>query len=177
MHCPLPPCCIHQDALSHRLRVLVNLLNRRSEAMIQESLGREITPMQGRIIGYLGLHREQDIFQRDIESMFSITRSTASKTLTLMEENGLIRRCGVSRDARLKKIEPTDKALGMLSRFDEQMIRCETLLCTGLTEEERATLTALLQKLQRNIAPPRKDMPPAPAAVPDDQTDKEDTPC
>ena len=94
-----------------------------------------------------------------------------------MEENGLIRRSGVSRDARLKKIEPTDKALGMLSRFDEQMIRCETLLCTGLTEEERATLTALLQKLQRNIAPPRKDMPPAPAAVPDDQTDKEDTPC
>ena len=177
MHCPLPPPCIHQDAISHRLRVLVNLLNRRSEAMIQEALGREITPMQGRIIGYLGLHRDQDIFQRDIESAFSITRSTASKTLTLMEENGLIRRSGVSGDARLKKIEPTDKALGMLSRFDEQMIRCERLLCTGLTEEERATLTALLQKLQGNVAPSRKGVPPAPAAVPDDQTNKEDTPC
>lgn len=50
-------------------------------------------------------HRENEIYQKDIEEEFFINRSTASKMLSLMEEKELIRRTESDHDARLKKIE------------------------------------------------------------------------
>src|SRR5690606_41099126 len=51
-----------------------------------------LTSMQGWIIGYLSKHKEQPVFQRDLEKQFNIRRATASGLLQLMERNGLLRR-------------------------------------------------------------------------------------
>lgn len=52
------------------------------------------------IVQYLHEHRDSDVFQYDIERAFSITRSTASRVLGLMEKKGLITRSAVDWDAR-----------------------------------------------------------------------------
>ena len=65
----------------------------------------EATGVQGRLIGFLyNRTKTGDVFQRDIEESFNIRRSTVTGMLKTMEQNGLITRCGVSGDARLKKI-------------------------------------------------------------------------
>ena len=46
----------------------------------------------------------KDTFQKDIESEFSINRSTTSEMLKLMCKKGMIQRVPVAHDARLKKI-------------------------------------------------------------------------
>ena len=73
----------------------------------------EATGKNGWIIGYLAEHKDEDVFQKDIETTFSIRRSTVSNMLGLMEKKGLIRRQSVRSDARLKKLTLTDKALDM----------------------------------------------------------------
>ena len=63
----------------------------------------------GWILKYLARHEDQDVYQKDIEEHFSITRSTVSKVVKLMEEKGLIQRLPVPGDARLKKLVLTEQ--------------------------------------------------------------------
>lgn len=71
-----------------------------------------LTCSNGWIIGYVCEMKERgnDVYQRDLENNFGITRSTTSKVLGLMEKKGLVERVSVSHDARLKKIVPTDRS-------------------------------------------------------------------
>ena len=51
-----------------------------------------LTGMHGYLIRYLYENQGRDVFQKDIEKTFSISRSTVTVTLQLMEKNGLIER-------------------------------------------------------------------------------------
>ena len=90
------------------------------------------------------------MFQRDVEAEFSITRATASKTLSAMERGGLICRRSVAEDARLKRLELTEKAMEHMHRIHRGMAEFERELVRGMTEEEQRTLLALLEKVERN---------------------------
>ena len=46
------------------------------------------TGMHGYLIRYLYENQERDVFQRDIEKAFSISRSMVTVTLQLMEKTG-----------------------------------------------------------------------------------------
>ena len=70
----------------------------------------ELSGTNGRIIRFLSEHENEDVYQRDLEKEFGITRSTASRVITLMAEKGLVTRTGVGHDARLKKLALTEKA-------------------------------------------------------------------
>ena len=60
----------------HEIKTISNLLKREISGMFSEE--EHITGMQGRIMGYLYHHREDEIFQRDIENEFLIRRSTVT---------------------------------------------------------------------------------------------------
>ena len=112
-----------------------------------------LTGIQGWVLRFL-YDRErsgEEVFQRDIERSFQVRRSTATELLNTMEANGYIRRVPVERDARLKKLELTEKG----RRLQEEVIAAingvEDSLTEGFTEEEKNTLSALLEKLRRNL--------------------------
>ncbi|MCI2055767.1 MAG: MarR family winged helix-turn-helix transcriptional regulator [Oscillibacter sp.] len=139
------------ESIARELKILSNKLNRKAEASLSPHLKCEVTEMQGRVVGFLFLNQNRDIFQKDVEAEFSITRATASKMLTAMEHGGLITRCGVAGDARLKKLVLTEKSMHHMAKIRQGMIRFEEELTCGLTQEERATLLTLLRKLERNL--------------------------
>ena len=62
------------------------------------------TMMQKMFLGYLEVHEDQPVFQRDLESAFHIRRSTATGILQIMVRDGLIVREPVEGDARLKRL-------------------------------------------------------------------------
>ena len=84
-----------------RIKSLSNLLKRQVDQSMSEIGIEPLTGMQGRIVGYLGHHQDQDVFQRDIEEEFQIRRSTATGILQLLEKKGLLERRPVARDGRL----------------------------------------------------------------------------
>ncbi len=91
------------------------------------------------------------VYQRDLEREFGITRSTASKVLILLEKKGMVRREGVSHDARLKKIILTEKSREISKTMHESAMKMERGLINGLTDEELDTLFGYLDRIQKNL--------------------------
>lgn len=140
-----------ERSVCHELRVLNHMIKRHADAMIAMELGQEITEMQGRVIGFLHRHREQCVYQKDIEAAFSITRATTSKMLTLMEKNGLITRSGVRGDARLKQIRLTERAEAYARQIERGLIEFEQQVTGDMTDEEREALLQMLRRMQGNV--------------------------
>lgn len=138
--------------ISKEFHSLSNMIRRFFDFSSHKKEVDTITGNNGWIIGYLSANAERDIFQKDIESHFTITRSTASKVLRLMEEKGLIQRKPVAHDARLKKIILTDKALGIRSLMREDTERLEHTLIQGFTKEELQTLYSYIQRMKENMS-------------------------
>ncbi len=110
-----------------------------------------ITGTHGRVIGYLYNNRHRDIFQKDFEKEFDIRRSTASKILSLMEGNDLIKRESVSYDARLKRIVLTEKALEVQSVVEAAFSKMEEKIKEGISEEELTVFFRVLDKVNKNM--------------------------
>ena len=71
-------------------RCLNHEIGRAVRAVISEEFGDSATGVQSWIVRYLYDHGEEDVFQKDLESQFSVRRSTMTTILQLMEKNGLI---------------------------------------------------------------------------------------
>ena len=86
----------------------INLLSHKVKKRLNATLwDMDITAVQSRVIYYILAHyQEGPVFQRDVERVFSLSRSTATGILQLMEKKGIIRRESVASDARLKSLVP-----------------------------------------------------------------------
>ena len=131
-----------------QIRRVDNLIFRRINQFARANGVEQATPMHGWIIEYLYRHRDTPVFQRDIEREFSITRSTVTNILQLMERKGYIERRSVPQDARLKQLVLTEAGV----RFHENTIlsfhQTDDYVAGLLTEEENAELLRLLNKLR-----------------------------
>ena len=107
--------------------------------------------LQGGILGYLYHHREQPVYQKDLEKEFRISGATATNTLQVMEREGLIVRKAQDRDARLKRIQMTEEALQGHARMEAHMEMMENCITEGMTEEEVRQLSRLLGMVMKNL--------------------------
>lgn len=107
----------------------------------------EITRLHAWVMGYLYDHRDTAVYQKDIQAQFSISRSTTTGMLQVMEKNGLITRESVEWDARLKQLHLTPRALQMQENLRQGIETTEATIAGLLTEEERETFLALCHKL------------------------------
>lgn len=135
----------------HEVRLLSNLIKRQIDTEVSMLGNPDVTGVQGRIIGYLYDHRDEEIFQRDVEAEFGIRRSTVTGILQLMEKNGLIERYGVARDARLKRLVLTQKAIAAHRQIEERIDRVEARLLQGISEEEIAQFYSVVDRMKENL--------------------------
>ena len=87
----------------------------------------------------------------DMERAFQIRRSTASRALALMEENGYIFREPVPNDARMKRIVVTEKGRAARERMCRRLDRFEEELQAGISREEQEIFLCLLHRLEENL--------------------------
>ena len=124
-----------EDNVGYKMRLIHNRIHKQMEAKRQVNEG-DITGMQRWTVGFLKDHDGTDIYQKDIEQEFKVSRATASNMLRVMERNGLITREAVSCDARLKKIVLTEKARAMAERAKRDVKEMEDRIVAGFSEEE-----------------------------------------
>lgn len=141
----------HNQPIGLEIRSLSNLLKRYVDNSATKKYVDKLTGTHSWIIGYLFENREKDIFQRDLETEFSIRRSTATGILQLMEKNKLIIKSPVDYDARLKKITLTPRAIEIQQIIAEDIKRIEAQLSKGLTEEEISVFFTVVSKIKNNI--------------------------
>ena len=133
----------------HRLEKM--MARRRGYSAAHQDADR-LTGMHGYLIRYLYENRGRDVFQRDIEKAFSISRSTVTVTLQLMEKNGLITRSSVEQDARLKKLELTPRAIELHERIERSVRQVEERISHCLTPEEKETFIHLCEKIRADLS-------------------------
>lgn len=144
-----------------RLRLLNNAVRRYIDRYADGKKALDtLSCSNGWIIGYICEMKEcgKDVFQRDFENNFGITRSTASKVLGLMEKKGLVKRVSVSHDARLKKIVPTERSLEIGRIIKEDNERMELLLKKDFSPKELEQLYGYLERMQTNLEAAEKDI-------------------
>ena len=97
----IEPCCTPvappwetPQVIPAQLRRVNNLIFRRIGQISRANGVEAVTPMHGWIMEYLYRNSDTPVFQRDIEREFSITRSTVTNILQLMERKGSERRAG-----------------------------------------------------------------------------------
>ena len=150
-HCKLDPPWEGPQVIPAQLRRVDNLIFRKINQFARANGVEQATPMHGWIIEYLYRHRDEQVFQRDIEREFSITRSTVTNILQLMERKGYIRRLSVPQDARLKQLVLTEEGVLFHEKTILSFHQTDDYVAGLLTEEENAELLRLLNKLREAL--------------------------
>ena len=129
--------------------VLSNRIKRRMR-VAAEALG--ITDTQGRVLQYIWEESEKrEVFQKDIEDEFDIRRSSVTQVIQILERDGLIVRESVERDARLKKLVLTKKAIHIQEVMNGKIRELEFQMQKDISEEEREIFLKILSKIKRNV--------------------------
>ncbi|MFW5676427.1 MAG: MarR family winged helix-turn-helix transcriptional regulator [Acetivibrio ethanolgignens] len=143
---------MNEKRIGHMLRIIHNLKKRLVDNSPNKKQVDNVTGTNGWIIAYLTDHSSQDVYQKDLEREFGVTRSTASKVVNLMVQKGLVERQPVAHDARLKKLVLTEKAqsLSELVKKDHQEI--EARITKGFSKEELSILYGFLERILENLS-------------------------
>jgi DNA-binding MarR family transcriptional regulator len=140
-----------QKHIGKEVKQLANLITRYIENTTNFQQANRATGANTWIIAYLARHADEDVFQKDLEREFSVTRSTASKVIRLMEQKGLIERESVSYDARLKKLILTTKAIELHRSIVAELKKLEQKLTQNLSAEEMNSFLDTIEKLKNNM--------------------------
>ena len=140
-------------SLAVQLKILINLIYREMCRQDGAAPPPGVTGMQSLVIAYLYRHRQQPVYQRDVEQHFSIRRSTAARMLKQMEQKGWIDRQPVARDRRLKRLCLTEKALALHEQMGQRLRRVDRMMDTALAEGEKEQLFDMLERLKRPFLP------------------------
>lgn len=110
----------------------------------------DLSGTNGFIIGYI-YKSEKPVYQKDLEREFGITRSTASKVLSLMEKKCLIERKSVDSDARLKEIVLTKKAIELNNKVISALDRFDKKLLKGFANTEIELFYSFIKRVENNM--------------------------
>lgn len=133
------------------LRAINNLLMR---ASIQQSKNAGIdncTFMHGWILGYLCLHNEDNVYQRDIEREFSLTRSAVTSIVKNMEQKGYIRRIEVEHDARLKKLVITPSGKETHNKIVQNFKEMDKTIINNISDEDYKVFIKVCHQIKNNL--------------------------
>ena len=109
-----------------------------------------VTPAQIRVLMYLSRHGGSAP-QRDVTDHLRVKPSTANGILDRMVEKGLVERSVSETDARSRHISLTEKGREQPEAFRQVSRETETLMRSGLTEEEQESLLGLLKRVLINL--------------------------
>lgn len=113
----------------------------------------DLSEMNACIILYLKQQelQKRQVFHKDIEREFHISRATVSQMISKMEKKNMIERKDDFSDGRRKQIFLTDlsrESLSFLEKIDEQL---ENVILEDFSEQEKDCLLEYMERIQNNI--------------------------
>lgn len=144
--------------IGHEIQIMSNLFKRHMEADIREKGFEGMTMTNRFIIRFLMDHKDETVFQKDLEQHLQIGKASIAGTLKIMEEKGYIIRHSVPQDARLKRIILTEKAYAFAKKMEQGRERAEEKVREGISEEELDEFIRIIRKMQANIGGREKEL-------------------
>ncbi len=134
-----------------RIICLSNRIKRETQKLDCMQCLDKVSGQNGFILVYIHKHKGEKVYQKDIEAHFGITRSTASKVVTLMEQKGMIKRIASDTDARLKQLVLTEEAENIVMQVEAGLEEFDKKLVGNLSNSEKEMLLSLIEKMEGSI--------------------------
>lgn len=110
-----------------------------------------LSASHAKIIVYLMLHENDEVYQKTIEEAFGLRASTVSRSLKSLEEAGYISRTVSNYDSRLKRLALTEKTERMRSSFSTALENLFEKMTAGIPDEEINGFFEVLDKMKKNV--------------------------
>lgn len=104
---------------------------------------------QGWIIGYF-VRQTEPIFQKDLEEVFHLPKSTLADIIQTLEKDGLITKVPVDGDGRKKELVVTEKGHQFNREIEAQIMEVEDYITKDISDEELDAVVKVLDKMQKN---------------------------
>ena len=110
------------------------------------------TPTQMMIIGYLLTNNDKDVYQKDLEDILNLRRSTISDVLKRMESKDLIKRVTSEYDIRSKKIILSESAKEYFDKKSIEVNNIEIDITKDIDKNDLKVFNKVLDKMIDNLS-------------------------
>lgn len=138
--------------VTNELRKLDVDINRKLFSIVKEKkIPFYPSPLQAKITKYLIENEEREVYQKELEEVFEVSKATISGVLLTMEKNKIIKRIASESDARQKKIVLTKKSKEIYKEVKETFKKLNEELTKNIPEEELQNFIKTIEKIRKNI--------------------------
>ena len=112
-----------------------------------------LTSIQSRMLGYLyfQLQNGKQVFQKELEEEFRIRKSSVTSVIQMLEKKGLVRRAGVTGDARRKELMLTEQGIAVQETVMERLDALEGLVNEALSPKEKQIWLSCIRKIENRL--------------------------
>lgn len=129
-----------------------HIISRKMDASVISAIDDNLTISQAYVIDFISNQgNDKEVFQKDLESVFDLKRSSISLMLNNMENSDLIERVSVKEDGRLKKIILTEKSIKIYEKISDAIDLIENKLSENIAEEEIKVFQNVLNKIRNSL--------------------------
>ena len=138
-----------QCSIELDLKSLNNQIARRSFGDVREF--KSLAGVNGWVLVYIA-ESKGDVFQKDLEAEFAVSRSAASKMIHHLERRGLLVKQSVAQDGRLRKLTLTEQGAVLAQDMRASVKQTHQALINGFSSEELEQLGAFITRMRRNLS-------------------------
>lgn len=131
-----------------RLHAVMHGLRRHLQQALRDDAD-GLGPMEARCLNYFAQHSGHT--QSELVQHAGRDKAQIARLVKSLFERGLLRGEPDPADGRVLRLSPTPAGLALHRRLQQHRARFEKTLTAGLSAQERATLLALLDRLQDNL--------------------------
>lgn len=131
---------------------LMRLISDRASTLFAARTECPVTAAQARVVMYLRKQEGRTVTQHELEKYLGVSHATIKGLVQRLEEKGYVRTAFDAQDGRVKNVYLTEKSDRDKERMRELVEEMDELLLSGLSEQERALLGRMLEKIYDNIA-------------------------
>ena len=138
---------------NYPMKAMMNL-NCISHRVIENSMADlGLTSIQSRMLGYLyfQLQNGKQVFQKELEEEFRIRKSSVTSVIQMLEKKGLVRRAGVTGDARRKELMLTEQGIAVQETVMERLDALEGLVNEALSPKEKQIWLSCIRKIETRL--------------------------
>lgn len=141
----------HANTISFNVKKLNHIFGRvfrnyECIATLEDQIGSSVL-----LLGFIYGHPDGTISQKDLLERFSITKSTLSKSLALLEQKEYISRKLDNNDHRVRYISVTEKGAQVVKAADEVIKKLNEVMLEGFTKEEVEQFLSFLLRAMNNL--------------------------
>jgi len=142
----------YDNNVLNELQRISHLLHRHIAVLRSEETFEGLTGKRGRLLNYIvEVSQTRPLLQRELETEFTIRRSTATQLLQELERYGYIVRRPDEKDQRQRVIEPTKKAIDCHDKIMAELEEVHSKMTADFTEKDFEDFRRVCQKIIINL--------------------------